>query len=291
MVSASSVKRTTQVCMAGLAVFCLPAHGSDRQPTEVTDHSRLWRSLTFSHGLTRHDYRESDPLGRVDPLDSETGNIPTTQATLRWRGKFTQALPEIMAQAQASYAQGQTDYNGYLQQGITLTPYQARTGNTFQDYRLRMGLPLNAFTQQHWAQHIAPYAEQSWQHWQRNLAQYGETYDWQATSLGVMALWSLEDLGWTQFSRYTLEADLSAGRIYRSHINVPTFGFAADLASTHTHRAAFALHYAATPSWSIGLRYQSQHISLGASPAVAGFKYPGSRNNQQTLAMSLSRIF
>ena len=29
-------------------------------------------------------------------------------------------------QAQASYAQGQTDYNGYLQQGITLTPYRAR---------------------------------------------------------------------------------------------------------------------------------------------------------------------
>ncbi len=240
MVSASSVRLTTQVCMTGLAALCLPAYGSDREPAEVVNSSpdishqpvahNLWRSLTLSHGITRHDYREPDPLGRVDPLDSETGDIPTTQATLRWRGKLTQALPEMVAQAQASYAQGQTDYNGYLQQGITLTPYQARTGNTFQDYHLRVGLPLNALTQpspsHRWTQHIAPYLEQGWHHWQRNLAQYGETYTWQSTSLGVMALWSLAESGLPQGSRYTVEADISTGRTNHSHINAPALGFA-----------------------------------------------------------------
>lgn len=132
MVRAGYVKRTTRVCMTGLAAFCLPVYGSDREPAEVVNsfayksatHS-LWRSLTFSRGITRHDYREPDPLGRVDPLDSETGDIPTTQATLRWRGKLTEALPEVMAQAQASYAQGQTDYNGFLQQRQNCTHHSA----------------------------------------------------------------------------------------------------------------------------------------------------------------------
>ena len=74
----------------------------------VVPTARLWRSLSLSYGSTRHHYSEPDPLGRVDPLDSETGPIPTTQATLRWRGKPTQSLPEFVVQAQASYAQGQT---------------------------------------------------------------------------------------------------------------------------------------------------------------------------------------
>jgi hypothetical protein len=255
--------------------------------------ARLWRSLTLSHGMTRHHYREPDPLGSVDPLDSETGSIPTTQATLRWRGKLAQALPAIAVQAQASYAQGQTGYNGYLQQGNTLTPYSARTGNTLRAYNLRVGLPLNAFTRQprgqyNWAQHIAPYAEQSWHHWQRNLTQYGETFTWQTTSLGVMGLWSLADLGLSQFSRYTLEADLATGRTRNPHIAAPALGFAADLGNASTHSAALALHYVATPTWLLGLRYEAQRMSLGASPTVAGLQYPGSNQSSQSIAASMS---
>lgn len=283
-----------QVCVAGLAAFCLPAWGEpiDAGTDEsVASAARLWRSLTLSHGITRNNYREPDPLGRVDPLDSETGSIPTTQVTLRWRGKMTQAFPELAVQAQASYAQGQTDYNGYLQQGITLTPYSARTGNTMQAYNLRVGLPLNAFTQQHWAQHIAPYAEQSWHHWQRNLTQYGETFTWQTTSIGVMTLWPLADLGLSQFSRFSLEADLATGRNSNLHMAAPALGFAADLDSTSTQSAAVSLHYEVTPTWLIGLRYEAQHINFGASPTVAGLKYPSGRNSTQSLAASLGRHF
>jgi len=40
--------------------------------------ARLWRNIALSYGTTRRLYREPDPLGRVDPLDSETGSIPTT---------------------------------------------------------------------------------------------------------------------------------------------------------------------------------------------------------------------
>lgn len=277
---------------AGLSV-----RSNGRAPDEPADDkgaaapARLWRSLILSHGMTHHHYREPDPLGRVDPLDSETGSIPTTQATLRWRGKLAQALPEIAVQAQANYAQGQTDYNGYLQQGITLTPYSARTGNTLQAYNLRVGLPLNAFTRQHWAQHIAPYAEQSWHHWQRNLTQYGETFTWQTTSLGVMAILPLADLGLSQFSRITLEADLATGHTSGLHIAVPALGFAADLGSASIRSAALALHYEAIPTWLLGLRYEEQRMSFGASPTVAGLQYPGSSNNTQSLAVNLGRLF
>ncbi|OFZ68874.1 MAG: hypothetical protein A2V79_06385 [Betaproteobacteria bacterium RBG_16_56_24] len=259
----------------------------------VAPSARMWRSLALSYGSTRHHYREPDPFARVDPLDSETGSIPTTQATLRWRGKLAQALPEIAVQAQASYAQGQTDYNGYLQSGITLTPYSARTGNTLRAYNLRVGLPLNAFTRQprgqhNWAQHIAPYAEQSWHHWQRNLTQYGETFTWQTTSLGVMALWPLADLSLPQISRFTLEADLSTGRTHNPHMAAPALGFAVDLGSASTRNAVLALHYVVTPTWLLGLRYEAQRMSFGASPTVAGLQYPGSNQSSQSIAASMS---
>jgi hypothetical protein len=271
-----------------------PSGGADEHADNneaVAPSVRSWRSLTLSLGMTHNHYREPDPLGRVDPLDSETGYIPTTQATLRWRGKLAQALPELAVQAQARYAQGQTDYNGYLQQGATLTPYSARTGNTLQAYNLRVGLPLNAFTRQHWAQHIAPYAEQSWHHWQRNLTQYGETFTWQTTSLGVMALWPLADLGLPQFSRITLEADLATGHNSNLHMAAPAMGFAAELGSASSRSAALALHYEVTPIWLLGLRYEAQRMSFGASPTVTGLKYPGSSNNDQSLAVSLGCHF
>lgn len=290
-----------------ILVMCLTAYASqswavDELPSGAPDEpaddneaivpaARLWRSSALSYGMTRHHYREPDPLGRVDPLDSETGSIPTTQATLRWRGKLSQALPEIAVQAQASYAQGQTGYNGYLQQGTTITPYSARTGNTLQAYNLRVGLPLNAFTQQPWAQHIAPYAEQSWHHWQRNLTQYGETFTWQTTSLGVMALWPLADFGLPKFSRITLEADMATGHTSSPHMTAPALGFAADIGNASTRSAALALHYEATPTWLLGLRYEAQRMSLGSSPTVAGLQYPGSSNSLQSLAVSLGHHF
>src|ERR1035437_2249603 len=220
----------------------------------VVPELRFWRSLTLSQGTTRHDYREPDPFGRVNPLNSETGSVPTTELTLRWRGQLAQALPELAIQARASYAQGQTDYNGYLQQGSTLTPYSARTGNTRQAISLRVGVPLNAFTEQPWAQHIAPYVEQSWHHWQRNLTQSGEAFAWQTPTVGVIAVWPLAEMSLPQLARFTLEADLATGRSRNTRMDAPALGFAADLDETGKQSAALALHYAVTPTWLLGLR-------------------------------------
>lgn len=252
---------------------------------------RFWRNLTLSQGTTRHDYREPDPFGRVNPLNSETGSVPTTELTLRWRGQLAQALPELAMQARASYAQGQTDYNGYLQQGSTLTPYSARTGNTQQAISLRVGLPLNAFTEQPWAQHIAPYAEQSWHRWQRNLTQYGETFDWQTTSVGVMAVWPLAEMGLPQLARFTLEADLATGRSSNTRMAAPTLSFFADLSETGEQRAALALHYTVTSTWTLGLRYTTQRSNFGASASVGGLQFPGASYNSQGWLASVGAQF
>ena len=103
-----------------------------------------------------------------------------------------------------------------------------------------------------------------------------------------MALWPLADLGLSQFSRFTLEADLSTGRIRSSHIDVSMLSFASDLGSTSSRSAALALHYAVTPTWLFGMRYEEQRMSLGASPIVAGLQYPGSDQSSQRIAASMS---
>jgi len=267
----------------------LDVHVQDNQSAAQTP--RLWRSVTLNQGATQQDYRETDPFGRVNPLNIETGSVPTTELILRWRGQAVAALPEFVLQANVSYAQGQTDYNGYLQQGITLTPYSARTGNTLQALSLRIGLPLNALTRQPWAQHIAPYAEQGWHRWQRKLVQYGETFDWQTTTLGVMAVWPLAELGLPQLVDYTLEVDLSVGRSRNPRIEAPAMGFAAELGETGLQSATLALHYAVTPAWLLGIRYATQRSTFGASASVGGLQYPGSSNGEQNLAIGLGYHF
>ena len=259
--------------------------------SEVAPEMRLWRSLTLSQGTTRHDYREPDPLGRVSPLNSETGPIPTTELTLRWRGELARALPAITMQASVSYAQGQTDYSGYLQQGVTLIPYISRTGNTMQALRLRVGLPLNAFTVQPWAQHIAPYAEQSWQRWQRNLTQYGETFTRKTTTVGVMALWSLADFGLEQLAQFTLEADLATGRSSNNRMVAPALGFAANLGGTSEQSASLALRYAVTPNWLLGLQHVERRSNYGTSASVAGLQYPGASHNGRCWLVSVGTRF
>lgn len=241
--------------------------------------SGLWSSLTVSKGRKQLDYNEPDPLGRVSTLNSETGSIPSNQFTLRWRGRLTPALPELLLQASTSYEQGQTNYRGYLQQGSMLTPYIAHTGNTFRTLRLRVGLPLNALTPQPWAQHVAFHAEKGWQRWQRDLTQYGETFDWQTSELGVMALWPLEETGLTQLVRFTLEADVTVGRARRPHVAVPTFGFVADLGDASSQNLTLGLHYALTPSWSLGLRHMATKTGFGASRSSGRLQFPGANTS------------
>lgn len=248
---------------------------------------RLWSSLTLSQGTTQLDYSEPDPLGRVSPLDSETGSIPTTQVAVRWRGQLATALPELLLQAHASYGQGQTVYSGYLQQGSTLTSYNSSTSNTFQTLRLRVGLPLSALMQAPWTQHIAPYAEHSWDRWNRNLTQYGETFDWQTRTLGVMGIWSLAELGLPQLAHFTLEVDMAVGRTRGLAMSAPALGFSANLGEANGKGSALALHYAITPKWLLGLRYTAQRSNFGASASVGGLQFPGASYNSQGWLVSV----
>ena len=168
-----------------------------------------------------------------------------------------------------------------------LTPFAANTGNTLQTLHLRIGLPINALTQHPWAQHIAPYAEQSWQRWQRNLTQYGETFDWQTSTLGVMGIWPLAELGLPQLARFTLEADVAVGRTRSPHVSAPTLGFAADLGEANSQSAALGLHYAVTPRWSLGLNYTTQRTSIGTSASIGGLQFPGANYNSQGWLVSI----
>jgi hypothetical protein len=241
----------------------------------------------LSQGFTRQNYSEPDPLGRVSPLDSETGALPFTEVTLRWREQLSAAGPELVMQANASYAQGQTAYSGYLQQGIALSPYNASTGNILQTLSLRIGLPLNALIQQPWARHIAPYAEQSWNRWQRNLTQYGETFDWSISSLGLMGMWPLPELGLPHLSRFALEADVAVGRTRNPRVSAPALSFAADLGVADVQTVALGLHYAFTPTWSLGLRCTTQRKNFGASASVDGLQFPGASYNSQGCLISV----
>jgi hypothetical protein len=131
------------------------------------------RSIAQQGLQTQQNYREIDTSGQtVDGnFNSERGHWQGTRLQLRWQG-HAGPVP-LWLQTQTNRSSGQTDYQGYLQSGSQLTPYQARTGNTVQQHSLRLGWPVDVAAL--WPNsatvpqlQIVPYVDWAHQRWQRN---------------------------------------------------------------------------------------------------------------------------
>jgi hypothetical protein len=92
-------------------------------------------------------YTEFDNTGLTSDgiLDSEKGTLTGGAIRARWQGAlFWQSSREAYLQAEYRQHSGNTSYQGYLQTGLTLTPYSATTHNELHDFRARIQVALLA---------------------------------------------------------------------------------------------------------------------------------------------------
>ncbi len=164
----------TRLCKSLWAIACLsPALVAAQadwpdQPPPNRDLPR-WaahnRHLSISATQLHQRYREQDTQGLTTDgtLNSERGNAPGTTLQGRWQGDLslvTHSLP-LWLQASTTWVQGQTQYDGYLQSGSTLTPYRAKTGNTWRSHSVALGAAIAVDKR-----HASPVVR-LFPHWQR----------------------------------------------------------------------------------------------------------------------------
>jgi hypothetical protein len=262
--------------------FCCAASAS-AQAADWPAHNRS----TNLQGLhTQQNYREIDTNGQTadGSFNTERGHWQGTGLQLRWQG-HAGPVP-LWLQAQTSRSSGQTDYQGYLQSGSQLTPYQARTGNTVQQHSLRVGWPVDAaglrsFSSTAPQLQIVPYLNWAHQRWQRNLVQYGETYTHRTHSLGVLAQWQVAPT-------WVLEASHQQGRHSSASLNAPSLGFAAPLGRATQKQSALALHWQASPSWSLQLQAAQTRYTHGQSAIVNDLQAPPSTSQHTQLGAGVA---
>ncbi len=250
----------------------------------------LNRNLSLHVSSTQQRYTELDTqaLTTSGVLDRETGQSSGWGVQLRWQGQAG-AVP-LWLQADTGYSTGQTDYNGHLQRGNALTPYQAKTGNVWQSTSLRVGLPLTTDKLNSWQ--FIPYLDWTQQHWQRNLVQYGESYKQSKESLGLLVQWQPAWpalLGHVDQAHkpWLLELGHQRSTSQRSHAAVPNLDFAASQETGPVHQTEVGLRYAITPRWQLQLRAQHTQSSTLASAVVNGLQSPPSQTQQTLLAIGL----
>lgn len=277
--------------MDGLWGLCLVLllHG----PSSAQDWQHNNRNLSLHASRTAQRYSEQDTqlLTADGVLDSEAGHPTGWGAQARWQGELDAlgALP-LWLQAGAERSSGQTDYNGYLQNGTTLTPYRAKTGNTWQSESLRVGLPLTADNWPQWQ--FIPYADWTHQRWQRHLVQYSETYTQRRQSLGLLVQWQPDwpDLtGRPEEGRKPWLVELGHQRSVsqQGRVNAPMLDFAAIQPLGPTQQTELRVRYAISPRWHLKLQAQSQRTNTTASAVVNGLQSPPSQTRQTQLGMGL----
>lgn len=230
------------------------------------------RSLSLHATATRQDYREVDTQGLTanGTLNTERGTVGGWGLQARWQGRMG-GLP-LWAQADAQWAQGQTDYDGYLQSGSTLSPFKAKTGNTWRSQSLALGVPLALGAGERFQ--FIPHLQWASQHWQRNLVQYGETYRHRSAGLGLV-------LQWAATERLTLEALAARRWQSRASVSVPAFGFAAEQGGGKEDVFGLTARWQAGRHWHLMAGARLLRYENGASPVVQGLQAPP--NTHKTL--------
>jgi hypothetical protein len=248
------------------------------------------RRIQLSGALLNSHYRERDTTGLTPDgvLNTEQGHIRGNGLAVRWQGA-TPWLPVaprgLWVEWSYQHLSGRTRYQGYLQQGNALTPYSAKTGNAYNTWQLRIGVPLTGLPAAEQVQWV-PYLEHGQQRWQRNLVQYSETFRYRWWAAGLLVQWRPPKI-----QQLTFEFDATAGRHSHTLMRVPAMDFAADLPTKPLYHLGASATYQIQSHWGLTAGWQLKRTNSGPSEVIGGFREPPSKSNQQLWLLGLSFYF
>ncbi|MCO5109382.1 MAG: hypothetical protein M9929_00880 [Burkholderiaceae bacterium] len=233
------------------------------------------RSISAELFTLQQDYVEFDEQGLTQNgiLDSESGAIPGMSAQMRWQGKD---IP-LWAQLRYQRNQGRTSYQGHLQSGTFLVPFNAKTGNTIHQTAVAVGIPFQIRGN---AVQVIPYVELAQNRWRRNLLQYKERYRTQTVDIGILTQWRLSN-------RWTAEAAASAGRQTEGRIHVDAFQFASGFQSSGARQLKLGLAFHIDSRMEIGAHWAYTRIRHHATEIINGMQAPPAMTRQHALELRM----
>jgi hypothetical protein len=131
-VKSSQVKSAIKSLLAFSAVFpCLA-------------HSQSLIQVGFATGMLQQDYQELSASAPNGIFNQETGNLNTWQIQANYLPTLSISKLNLPLYVQVQYSQsmGNTQYDGFLQQGKILIPFMSKTNNHLQDVQFSIGLPF-----------------------------------------------------------------------------------------------------------------------------------------------------
>ncbi len=244
-------------------------------------HSQPLVQISVATGIMQQDYRELSANTPNGIFNQETGNLNIWQIQANYfpiLSISTLSLP-LSLQGQYRHSNGDTQYDGYLQQGQMLFPFESTTKNSLQDIEFSLGIRVIPQPVQ-----VVPFVAYVDHTWKRGLSQYQETFSHKSLALGVSTTWQI-NAKWEALGLF------SVGQMQSAQINVPQVSFSASLGTQIIKTAQAQLAYGFNQHWQLALSANYQHYGYGQSILSNGFFEPESITKQRSFLTSLNYVY
>lgn len=247
-------------------------------------HADNWiqnRSISLTTGLISQDYKEFDRNGLSSDgiLNTEKSDIHQVVLTARWQ---QQAKKGFWLQGKASHVTGATNYQGYLQFGNQLTPFESITDNAMQHLSANIGFALPISNSKNIQ--VIPNISIHHQRWERDLEQYQEVFNQQSMMAGVVAQWQVTP-------KIGLELSTDIGRNIHSQIKVNRFDFKEKLAKKNIWQVGGKASYQLTENLAMIGEANYQVTEYGESNVSNNLHYPSGKAKHTSWLMGVRSSF
>lgn len=244
-------------------------------------HSQPLVQISVATGIMQQDYKELSANTPNGIFNQETGNLNIWQIQANYLPTLSISklnLP-LSLQGQYRHSNGDTQYDGYLQQGQMLIPFESTTKNNLQDIQVSIGLRLTPQPVQ-----VVPFVAYVDHTWQRGLSQYQETFSHKSLALGLSSSWQINH-------KWEILGLFSVGQMQSAQIHVPQVSFSASLGTQTIKTIQTQLAYSLNPHWQIALSANYQRYGYGQSILSNGFFEPESITKQRSFLTSLNYVY
>lgn len=235
----------------------------------------------------KFDYVEYDAFGVTHDgiLDSERGNQTGVAAGISLQRDIAN-VKNVYFNIEAVRLTGDTDYDGYLQGGAVLIPYQTTTQYETTDVQVKIGQGFKLGTYN--TAQVTPYVSFGSYKWLRDSSAdpygYAEDYRHKFAGVGAMLQYELSP-------RIVAKVDYMYGRTFDASMTLVASGTEFALPKKPIQQLALGLDYAVTKSVHVHADYRYSKFAYGQSEVISGFLEPASDTKRSQLAVGVGYRF
>lgn len=210
-------------------------------------------------------------------LDSEKGQQDGSAVSFTAQGALG-GLDNVYAMLETASYSGETAYDGYLQGGGKLIPYQTTTKLETTDYQARLGVGVPFGTSNEFQ--LTPYAALGRHEWLRDSSAdpYGYAERYKHNFVGVGAMLQFAATPATVFKLDYLE-----GRTFSAKMTLVADGTEFALGDKALRMVTVGVDHALARNLHVHAEYRHTDFAYGESPVVGNYLEPSSETTRRQL--------